>query len=701
MDKIVIGEIDIDMDKALLESVELKKQIGLLKAVMKDMKDAGKENTAEFIQASAAYKTATSQLRSHENMLAKVIETEKAQSNSIEQLRARLAVVSKKWAELSAEERKNSEIGKSLSKEKLDLTNMLKKEEMATGDARRNVGNYRESLEGLPGPLGQAASGVGRLGKAFKTLLLNPVVLFITAIAGALYGLFKAFKSTDSGATEFQARLKQLGALMDVLRQRAITLIGAFKELFSGNFRKAGEQFKETFVGIGEQMRNAADAAYAYVKALDVLIDSENNYISRSAEIRNAIAKLEFTAQDRTKSTQERKKALEDALALGEQEMEQQRKFAKERLELEAGALAGTMNLRKEAVLAFIQMTDEEQANADESLKTLRENNEEKFKNLEEFYAKFIDADTRYYEENKRNISRYSGFVEQMEKERQEAHEEALRKKAEAAVEAMRKELDAFLEETEELKGRAKQLYQTELPSITDEYYKRRAEGIKADLDNQTAIMETTLFGQLDLEKKAMDEKRAIEIANAKKTGANVELINRKYAIAELKIETVKRDAKLALAASAAEALKELLGEGTKAGKLAASAMVTIESIRAAQGALTGMIETFPGPWGIAAGIIAAAAQIAIGVANVRKIWAVKEEGGGGAETGGTPSAAVPVAGTTPTMVSTQTSIGNGIVSRETVTGQPEISQSQNVLVVDDVTAAQKAESEKVKTATL
>jgi chromosome segregation ATPase len=702
-EKIVIGEIQIDMEKALREAIEYKKQIGSLKAAMSEAKATTGETSVEYVKLSAEYKAATAQLRSHENMLQKVIQADNDTIGSIDQMRAKLAVISKQWSALSEEERKNSEVGKKLAKEKLDLTNAIKAEEMATGDARRNVGNYAESLSQLPGPLGNAASGVNTLGKSFKALLKNPIVLVIGLIVGALAGLFKAFKSTDEGATKLQARMEQIKAIFDVVRTRAVALIGGFKELFSGNFREAGEKFKETVSGIGDQLKEATKAAYDYQMSLDAIEDSENNYISRSAEIRNAIAKLEFTSQDRTKSASARKAALEEAMRLGEEEAAHNAKIAQEKLNNEMMYLAQKNGLRKEDILQFIKMTDEEQAKASESLKTLRNNNEAKFKDIEQLYANWLNADTAFYEENKRNNSRYTGFIKELQDDLAEEKIEQQRKEAEAAVQVMRTELDEFLKMAEERKGVTETL-NNDIASLNETFRANEAEAVKMDWENQQAILEQSLFGQLDAEAQALEQKKQQELRAAEKIGASRVLIEKKYAAAEKKIEQAKRDAKLSLAQQAAENLAIIFGETTAAGKAAAIAATTIDTFRSATAAYSGMVSAIPGPVGIAAGIVAAAASVAMGIANVKKILAVKTDGSGGgsADAGSSgPSAATAVMGASQGMQSTQTSIGNGIVSRDTVTGGNEVPQTNTVLVIDDVQAKQKDATVKEKVSTL
>jgi len=74
-------------------------------------------------------------------------------------------------------------------------TTTIKLNSDAAVQQKMNIGNYKSALEGLPGPLGSAATAVTSFGATLKALLLNPIALAITAIAGTLYGLFKIFTS--------------------------------------------------------------------------------------------------------------------------------------------------------------------------------------------------------------------------------------------------------------------------------------------------------------------------------------------------------------------------------------------------------------------------------------------------------------------------------------------------------------------------
>ena len=79
-------------------------------------------------------------------LLAKVNATSEG---SIENLRAKLSLTTSQWAKLTKEEAENTDAGRELNREKKELTETLFKLEKATGDNRRNVGNYSSALDNL------------------------------------------------------------------------------------------------------------------------------------------------------------------------------------------------------------------------------------------------------------------------------------------------------------------------------------------------------------------------------------------------------------------------------------------------------------------------------------------------------------------------------------------------------------------------
>lgn len=98
--------------------------------------------------------------RERTDILKNQIKLQQAEVGSINQLRAQLAIVTKEWAKLSETERDNSDAGKAVVKQKTELTEQLKKLEGATGDYRRNVGNYSGALTVLKRALDEVSKKI-------------------------------------------------------------------------------------------------------------------------------------------------------------------------------------------------------------------------------------------------------------------------------------------------------------------------------------------------------------------------------------------------------------------------------------------------------------------------------------------------------------------------------------------------------------
>lgn len=570
--------VESNLDEYAKKADEARKRVDEFIAANADLLDKNKEMTPEMERRAAQLKVLQQDYKNSQKAVENATRADKAQVGSYEQLYQtwKNAEVQLKLMPGAYTINKKGVI--TLSKAYIEQSKVvagMKKslDEFGRGvnDNRLNVGNYTDSIKAamgemnmMPGALGQAAGGVQRLGVAFKALLANPIVLVITAIVGALTALFKAFKSTDSGGTELAARLEQLKAIVDVFRQRLILLTRAIGHVFKGEWKEAGQDFKDTFTDIGGAIKQATEAGYDYQKMLDSIKDSESNYISQSAEIRRQIAKLEYTAQDRSKSTEERRAALKEAIRLSEIELATQKNLAKRKLEAEAEYLAGKNGLRKEDIIGFLRMTDAEQANASESLKTVRDNNEAKFDELEKFYAAWIDLDTRFFEENRRNLSKMTGFDEQIKKSFEDLKKSDL-EFIESAAKMVNAEVDKLLK-VQELRKQG--LVENEA------YY-----------DNQGRLIEQSV--------KLSDWETSEYIKNQ-----------------QLKLQS---------SADVFSALSMLMGQQTEAGKAFAVAAATIDTYAAAAKTLND--PTIPST---VVRIAMMAAVILRGLANVKQILSVK-----------------------------------------------------------------------------
>jgi hypothetical protein len=106
------------------------------------------------------------QLQEQRKQVKDQIRLNREQEGSIEQLRRKLSLVTNAWKSLSKEERENTKRGRRIVESKKKLTEELKRLEQATGDARRNVGNYSSALDGLGGKVRSVTGLLANFGVA-------------------------------------------------------------------------------------------------------------------------------------------------------------------------------------------------------------------------------------------------------------------------------------------------------------------------------------------------------------------------------------------------------------------------------------------------------------------------------------------------------------------------------------------------------
>jgi hypothetical protein len=147
------------------------------------------------------------------------------------------------------------------------------------------------------------------------------------------------------------------------------------------------------------------------------------------------------------------------------------------------------------------------------------------------------------------------------------------------------------------------------------------------DLENLLAQNQTDFDNELALKLQRLDLQKQAELKSAEKTGADKNIILKKYSDAEVSLRNAVEQSKLSLISQGLSQAKELFAENTTAYKALAVAEASINTYMAASLAL----KTYAYPVG---GIFAGLA-IAQGLLNVSKIVGVKFEKGGIQQVGG------------------------------------------------------------------
>jgi len=208
-------------------------------------------------------------------------------------------------------------------------------------------------------------------------------------------------------------------------------------------------------------------------------------------------------------------------------------------------------------------------------------------------------------------------------------------------------------------------------------------ENQKLEFETRYAVLEEQR--QMILDADNLSEEQRTE-ALAKNTEARKQLFKEEVA------------AKLEMSGQLANGLataSKLAGESTAAGKALAVAATTIDTIRGGISAFTGMVQSIPGPVGIALGAVAAAGVVASGYASVKKILAVKTPGGGGGA-GGVPS---PPTIAAPPQFNVVGQSGTNQLA-ETINNQQKQDPIQAFVVSTEVSNAQALDRNRIATAT-
>lgn len=375
-----ILDLNINFGGLIKDAAETKKKIDELKKAIKELEVAEGDNTEEIIKQSAQLKNLQTQYRGQTKVIESYIDIKDEEVLTIEQARKALSAVSIEWAREAKLTGENSEATQKLADKKKELTERLKALEASTGDNRRNVGNYTESLK-------QALGGVNLFGKGvdglWNTMSANPMMLIINilsklgkevskaqsivdafnavwlplhAIMQRVIGLvqdvfLKVFKDASGQTKSFGQILKDLGntIVQNVInRFKSVLVIGdGVVKFLKGDFKEGLKTATDGLIQMGTGIENATDKMAAFsgqledafnkgqqIDKLRKEIETLDINLKKSEETRRAqIEKNKLLAEDESISTQKRISLIKEAAALEEQIEAEKQKILDKRIE--------------------------------------------------------------------------------------------------------------------------------------------------------------------------------------------------------------------------------------------------------------------------------------------------------------------------------------------------------------------------------
>lgn len=591
-----------------------------------------------------------------------------SEAESVETLRAQLALNTKALNKMSVEQRTNTESGKQMVAQTKEISDRLKELEKGVGDTRRNVGNYAEDIEaatanlgGMTGATGQMIKGMtGGIAsiKAFNAALMaNPFV----AIASAILAVISAIGKLMDRNNELAVSVKTILAPIELIITKVLDAVAALFAEIVKVFEWLAEAYIKVYNWLGlisDETVKSIETARGMAQVQRDIYNAETDNVLVLARQRRELEKMKTIVAEQTKSLQERTEAADRGVEILRQ-ME----------EAELGVLRAKYEQIK-AQNALSYTSDEDRRKEVEALAALEQKQAEYeaqrreligqrsgFENTERANAAAAD---------KKRAEDYAKAQKEAAEKAKKAKEDADKKAAETAKRVQQEVLKSYetgitelqlrirernigivdkrksLEDQNELNQAIleKERYRLEQGLITQQEFDnikleqriafqeqvaelekaeedKKKEAAAIDLENQRAIEEENITSDFERETLRLEQQYQMEVAAAEKVGADVTLIEAKYAQIREKREKELVNAKLQMTADIAGQISDIMGQESAAGKVFALAQATINTYLGASKAIAQ-----GGIWGVAQ----AAIVIAAGLKQVASIAKVKED---------------------------------------------------------------------------
>lgn len=618
-------------------------------------------NTKKLNDMKTAVSENAAQIKAHTTIV-------NAGAETVESMRAQLALNTKALNKMSVEERTTKESGIQLVKQTKELSDRLKDLEKGVGDTRRNVGNYAEDIEaatanlgGMTGATGQMVKGMsGGIAsiKAFNAALMaNPFV----AIASAILAVISAIGKLMDRNNELAVSVKTILAPIELIITKVLDAVAALFVEIVKVFEWLAEAYIKVYNWLGlisDETVKSIETARGMAQVERDIYNAETDLIVVLARQRREMEEQKAILADQTKSSKERQDAANEALRIS-REMEaselkileakyQQIKTQNElsytsdedrRKEQEALAAleekrAQYLSQRKEltsqvsglekADMAAAAVADKKRA--EDYAKSQKAAAEKVKKDKEEAERKAAETAKKVQQEVLKSYE--NGITELQLKIRESNIGIVDKQKAiedqdalnQAILEKERYRLQQGLitqQEFDNIKLEQRIAFQEQVAALEAEEAAKKRETEAMDLENKRAIEEASITSDFERESLRLEQQYQMEVANAEKTGADISLIESKYAQIREKREKELVNAKLQMTADIAGQISNIMGQESEAGKAFALAQATINTYLGASKAIAQ-----GGIWGVAQ----AAIVIAAGLKQVASIMKVKED---------------------------------------------------------------------------
>lgn len=461
-EKIVI-DFSINIKEALQNITDAKTALAGLREEQKALQKEILKGTAtddmkkRFGELTVEIRELTNVINTNNREIQNQIKVQESAQGSLASYRAQIKNLKQAYAELSEEERNGSK-GKEMISKMDSLTNSAKAAEWQLQGVPKNLSKTVAAMSQVNFGAGRAAAGIAQMGKAFKALMANPIVLAIGAIVAVIKKLIDSFKKNDQAMTTLQSSLAGLKGILSVVEKAFQAIVNVVSKVIG-----AVGNFANKVISLIPGMKQYVDAQNDIVVATDNLEDAEREYAKNSAVRQAEISELRNKSTESEKySYEQRKEFLEQALELERQEADEKRALAEEKLRIAEEEALGEIGYTEMSKEAWDMLSDEQK------------------NTLTELQVAVTNTTTEFNNSVRRMTSQLNSF----EKEEKNKRKERAKAAKEAAKERLKNEKEA-LRSLEDLQIEALTSLQQKEEEQTKASYNRQIEDIKEKLKTE------------------------------------------------------------------------------------------------------------------------------------------------------------------------------------------------------------------------
>jgi myosin heavy subunit len=581
----LLADVNRKVAEATRASAEYARTSATLEKAYRQLGQSQSDEALELAMVREKTRQANQEIKNQAKLLIANEKNANTASKSYNQLSAEYSLLKQKINDMSMAERQAAE-GRELEQHLLQIHNQMKELQEATGVYSLNVGNYANSIRdafGLSGPMGEMfekiitagpkasdtfkamGTSVKAMGASLKSLLANPIVATIAAIAGVVMLVSKGISSSEENMQKWRkitAPMNMLlGKLLNILQKAVGWLLDMAMAV--GKVVSSVLRLMENLPIVGKYIKQFNDASVQAVRTAGdqgTKEETEDNTVEDEKEKYKAIAAIR---KEDAKSAEELAREREQAASKETAEIA-------DRYAFQAAAYAKAMN---DEITAEVSRYEKGEINK------------------EQFEAKKAEIEQRYAEESA-NLA--IQLIEEQLKVENLSNEERIRlsrqlaeaqnnldklmtdnriKAANDATEAAKKAAEEQERLAKEAADKEREMHQQQLQQ-QQEYEQQRMELIQQSVQTMTALFS----GIADIISNHYDQQLKELEKSTDAQQSRIERLAELGAITTEEAEARKRAAEEATEAKREEIMKKQ-ADAQKAANIANTIMNTAVAI--------------------------------------------------------------------------------------------------------------------------